>query len=145
MLIAAYVFIGQQSHMSDMPLLHVICTTVKGNRSAVPDRVLIAAVGGGGCDKRPVSVDAGVYLLVAVWHAAAASGVKKCQECKTRLRCMGGLKGLVFFYPVKDGYLLSGKRRLCLALCLSPAAEKLVPTVDVSWTFVHFRRSEKWK
>lgn len=68
MLIAAYVFIGQQSHMSDMPLLHVICTTVKGNRSAVSDRVLIAAVGGGGggCDKRPVSVDAGVYLLVAV-------------------------------------------------------------------------------
>lgn len=31
MLIAAYVFIGQQSHMSDMPLLHVICTTAKGN------------------------------------------------------------------------------------------------------------------
>lgn len=46
MLITAYVFIGQQSHMSDMPLLHIICTTVKGNWFRLTYSVIMAAGGG---------------------------------------------------------------------------------------------------
>lgn len=63
MLITAYVFIGQQSHMSDMPLLHVICTTVKGNCSCLSRRLIMAV---GTSDKRFVCVFTDVYLLAAV-------------------------------------------------------------------------------
>lgn len=61
MLITAYVFIGQQSHMSDMPLLHVICTTVKGNWYRLSRRLMMAA----GCnDNCFICVLTDVYLLV---------------------------------------------------------------------------------
>lgn len=61
MLITAYVFIGQQSHMSDMPLLHVICTTVKGNWYCLSRRLIMAAGSG---DNRFICVSLDVYLLV---------------------------------------------------------------------------------
>lgn len=63
MLITAYVFIGQQSHMSDMPLLHVICTTVKGNWYRLSRRLMMAA----GCnDNCFICVLTDVYLLVGI-------------------------------------------------------------------------------
>lgn len=49
MLIAAYVFIGQQSHMSDMPLLHVICTTAKGNWYCLSHGLIMTAGNGDNC------------------------------------------------------------------------------------------------
>ena len=61
MLITAYVFIGQQSHMSDMPLLHVICTAVKGNWYCLPGRLIMAAGSGDNCF---ICVLTDVYLLV---------------------------------------------------------------------------------
>lgn len=61
MLITAYVFIGQQSHMSDMPLLHVICTAVKGNWSCLSRRLIMAVGTGDNCF---ICVLTDVYLLV---------------------------------------------------------------------------------
>lgn len=60
MLIAAYVFIGQQSHMSDMPLLHVICTTAKGNWYCLSHRLIMTA---GSSDNCLVNDLIDVYLL----------------------------------------------------------------------------------
>lgn len=49
MLITAYVFTGQQSHMSDMPLLHVICSTVKGNWYCLSRKLIMAVARGDNC------------------------------------------------------------------------------------------------
>lgn len=108
MLIAAYVFIGQQSHMSDMPLLHVICTTVKGNRSPSLTEARRR------CGRRRRRRYApGLRRRWCLFTGRGLTprrciGEKKCQECKTRLRRIRGLKGPVF-YPVRACYLSPGK------------------------------------
>lgn len=66
MLIAAYVFIGQQSHMSDMPLLHVICSTAKGNWYCLVHRLIMTA---GSCDNCLIHVLTDVYLLFWIYFS----------------------------------------------------------------------------
>ena len=86
MLITAYVFIGQQSHMSDMPLLHVICTTVKGNWYRLSRSFIMAA----GNDDNCVAPD--VYLLVWV----SSRMWDHISDDKNYLRCVRKRKSSAF-------------------------------------------------
>lgn len=99
MLIAAYVFIGQQSHMSDMPLLHVICTTVKGNRSPSLTEAHRR------CGRwLAISVWPPSTQLFIYWWRSDASTLQRGEKMSTvqnATEMHKGLKGPVF-YPVES-------------------------------------------
>lgn len=84
MLITAYVFIGQQSHMSDMPLLHVICNTVKGNWYRLSRRFIVAAGSNDNCLDWCLFIGLNLFSEKETVFSHDAKGAELAALCKKK-------------------------------------------------------------